>query len=100
METTVYQAEAEREETHWWFSGRRKLFANIIRTKGFAVGDPILDVGTSTGTNLRMLRDLGFENVIGLDMSEEAARFCGAKGLGSVRIGDVTKMPFSDGSFS
>ena len=100
MESTVYEAEARVEATHWWFTGRRKLFARMIRRLGVEPGDPILDVGTSTGTNLRMLGELGFQNVTGLDMSEDAVRFCAEKGLGSVKLGDATKMPFADESFS
>jgi SAM-dependent methyltransferase len=100
MDVAVYEAEAAVEETHWWFVGRRKLFARIIGRLGVSSDDPVLDVGTSTGTNLRLLRELGFRQVTGLDMSEEAVRFCSAKGLGSVRLGDITRMPFDDQSFS
>jgi SAM-dependent methyltransferase len=100
MDAAVYEAEAAVEATHWWFVGRRKLFARIIGKLPVAPDDPVLDVGTSTGTNLRLLRELGFQRVTGLDMSEDAIRFCSAKGLGSVRLGDVTRMPFEDQSFS
>jgi SAM-dependent methyltransferase len=100
MDVAVYEAEAAIEETHWWFVGRRKLFARIIGKLGVLLDDPVLDVGTSTGTNLRLLRELGFHRVTGLDMSEEAIRFCTAKGLGSVLLGDITRMPFGDGCFS
>ena len=100
MDTAVYEAEAMVEESHWWFVGRRKLFSRIIAKLGVGANEPVLDVGTSTGTNLRLLRELGFSDVTGLDMSEEAVRFCSAKGLGSVRLGDITKMPFADETFS
>ena len=59
----------------------------------------VLDIGTSSGTNLRMLRDLGFTRVTGLDMSADAIAFCRAKGLGAVEQGDVCAMPFADESF-
>src|SRR3954468_5583076 len=100
MDSAVYEAEATVEQTHWWFVGRRKLFARIIGKLSVEADEPVLDVGTSTGTNLRLLRELGFSDVTGLDMSEDAVRFCDEKGLGSVRLGDVTKMPFPDETFS
>jgi SAM-dependent methyltransferase len=100
MELGVYEAEARAEATHWWFTGRRKLFARIIRTLPLGKEEPVLDVGTSTGTNLRLLKETGFFNVTGLDRSEDAIRFCAKKGLGTVRLGDVTRMPFEDDTFS
>ncbi len=99
MEAAVYEAEAEVEATHWWFVGRRKLFAAEIGRLGIAREARILDIGTSTGTNLRMLRDLGFTDVTGLDMNPEAVRFCREKGFPAVRQGDICAMPFGDASF-
>jgi SAM-dependent methyltransferase len=100
MESGVYEAEARVEASHWWFTGRRKLFSRTIRALDVGPRDAVLDVGTSTGTNLRMLDELGFQNVTGLDASEDAVRFCAAKGLGQVRLGDITGMPFADETFS
>ena len=100
MQESVYAVDAESERTHWWYVGRRKLFARLITGLGIASDEPVLDIGTSSGTNLRLLRDLGFSNVTGLDFSEEAIRFCAEKGLGTVRRGDITQMPFDDQAFS
>jgi ubiquinone/menaquinone biosynthesis C-methylase UbiE len=100
LENFVYEVEAQVEQHHWWFTGRRKLFARIIQQLGIPTAAPTLDVGTSVGTNLRMLRDSGFSDVVGLDFSDEAARWCAEKGLGTVRKGDITAMPFEDESFS
>lgn len=99
MQTDAYAIEAEVEATHWWFAGRRVLFANEIAKLGISPDARILDVGTSTGTNLRMLRDLGYRNVVGLDFSDEAIRYCASKGLGHVEKGDICGMPFGDNSF-
>jgi SAM-dependent methyltransferase len=99
MFESAYEVEAKVEATHWWFVARRELFAQEIRREGIPATARILDVGTSTGTNLRMLRELGFSSVTGLDFMEQAIRYCEAKGLGTVRQGDVCAMPFADGSF-
>jgi SAM-dependent methyltransferase len=100
LEQSVYEVDAEMEQHHWWYVGRRKLFARIIAELGIPTSAPTLDVGTSVGTNLRMLKQLAFADVTGLDYSEDAVRWCAEKGLGTVRRGDITQMPFDDGSFS
>jgi SAM-dependent methyltransferase len=100
MQESVYHADARREQDHWWYVGRRKLFSRVIQTLAVGAQQPVLDVGTSAGTSLRMLRELGFSDVTGLDFSEEAIRFCAEKGLGTVRLGDVTDMPFPAEAFS
>jgi SAM-dependent methyltransferase len=96
MEYATYEVEAQVEESHWWFVGRRKLFGAIIKNANLAPEAKILDIGTSTGTNLRMLRDAGFVNFRGLDLHEEAIRWCSDKGLGKVDKGDICNIPSSD----
>lgn len=100
MQESVYAVDARREQDHWWYVGRRRLFSRMIGALGVAPDQPVLDVGTSAGTNLRMLRELGYGDITGLDFSEEAIRFCAEKGLGTVRRGDITEMPFPDASFA
>jgi SAM-dependent methyltransferase len=99
VDRSAYLIEAEIEESHWWFGGRRRLFARELVKAGATGQLGVLDVGSGTGSNLRMLRDLGFVDVIGLDSSEEAIRFCSEKGLGPVRRGDICAMPFASDSF-
>jgi len=100
VEIAAYAIEAEAEATHWWFMGRRRLFAREINKTGLPRTSRVLDVGTSTGANLRLLRDLGFQAADGLDFSQEAIRYCREKGLGVVRQGDACDMPFADESFN
>jgi len=99
MDVAAYAVEAAVEENHWWFAGRRRLFSDIIRGFDLPRGANILDVGTGTGSNLRLLRNLGFTQITGIDQSLEAIRFCADKGLGTVRLGDVCALPFPDKSF-
>ena len=100
MDIATYAAEAAVEADHWWFVGRRALFSQIIETFNLPQDAAVLDIGTSTGTNLRMLRNLGFTEVTGLDRSPEAIRFCSAKGLGEVLLGDICDLPFRDATFN
>jgi SAM-dependent methyltransferase len=99
MEIASYAAEAAIEADHWWFVGRRRLFSDIVEGLSLPPDPAILDVGTGTGANLRLLRDLGFKRVTGVDFSPEAIRFCAEKGLGEVRSGDVCALPCTDRQF-
>lgn len=99
MEQGIYEVEAEIEENHWWFVNRRKLFSQIVDALGLPKSARVLDVGTSTGTNLRMAREAGFHDVIGLDASRLASDHCEHKGLGPVIVGSASALPFADASF-
>ncbi len=98
METSAYAIESQVEVSHWWFVGRRKLLAKIISKLDLSMDTRVLDIGTGTGTNLRLLKELGFENVMGVDNSEESVHFCAQKGLGIVQKGDICNLPFEDNS--
>jgi SAM-dependent methyltransferase len=97
MRHATFAVEAAVEADHWWFVGRRRLFAREIARSGVDPTARIIDLGTSSGTNVRMLRDAGFSNVVALDMSEEALQWCGAKHGVAVVKGDVTRLPFTQG---
>jgi SAM-dependent methyltransferase len=99
VETSAQAIEDRVEATHWWFRGRRALVARAIAGLGITGEARVLDVGSGTGSNLRMLRDLGFRRVVGLDRSAPALRHCLGKQLGSVQRADVCALPFRDASF-
>ena len=99
MDVQTYAVEAEVEAGHWWFVVRRRLLAGLIKRQQIPLTAPVLDIGSSTGTNLRLLRDMGFPNRRGLDVSEDAIRWCAQKGLGSVEKGSICALPFQDGTF-
>ena len=99
LESTVYDVEAEIEANHWWFVGRRKLFSSLIKPLRIPLGSSILDIGSGTGSNLRLLRELKFSNVTGADFSEDSIKYCAEKKLGLVRKADVCDLPFNDNQF-
>lgn len=99
MDIATYAVEAEVEATHWWFVGRRRLFGAELAKSGIKPTDRVLDIGTGTGANLRLLRSLGLAAVRGLDSSDEAIGYCVSKGLGAVQKGDICALPFADESF-
>ena len=98
MELATYAVEAEIEQTHWWFVGRRRLFAAILKKLRPASDAAFLDLGTSTGANLRLLHELGFPLAVGLDSSPAAIAFCKEKGLG-VDFGDACSLPYAGNRF-
>ena len=94
MKPALYEIEAAVEETHWWF-GRRKLFARELLRAGVSKEARVLDVGTSTGGNLRMLRELEvLYDATGLDPSEDAVRLCKMKGIASRCEGRRSRVAF------
>jgi SAM-dependent methyltransferase len=99
MESATYAVESQVEQTHWWFVGRRRLFRAHIEALGLAADAAVLDVGTSTGTNLRLLKDMGFTRYRGLDPSPDAIRWCAEKGLGTVDQGTVLAIPHPEATF-
>jgi SAM-dependent methyltransferase len=99
VQPETYAIEAEVEATHWWFVGRRRLFARELARAGLNSGSCVLDVGAGTGANLRLLRHLHVNNVVGLDNNELAVQYCVSKGLGDVRLGDICALQFDDRSF-
>lgn len=99
MDLATYAVESQIEQTHWWFVVRRSLFRRAIHRLKLRRDAAILDAGTGTGTNLRLLREMGFTNVQGMDLSDDAIGWCAEKDLGAVRKGDVCSMPFADAQF-
>jgi len=61
MEPSVFIRHNENENTHWWFSARRKILSYIIKKKVEKLGSKlrILDYGAGSGTNVHMLSKFG-----------------------------------------
>ncbi len=60
MDSTAYHALRDLQDRHWWFVGRRKIIAGLIRryTK-LAKTSRILEAGCGYGGNLTMLSQFG-----------------------------------------
>jgi len=70
MNPIAYEEMAEVEGNHWWFSGRRAILRNVIRTLDLGGSAKILEIGAGTGGNLSMLSDFG--TVAAIEMDEHA----------------------------
>jgi len=91
-----YSRMYELEETQWWYAGMRAITASVVGPSVAAGGERILDAGCGTGNNLRHLSARG--RSVGVDLSEEALRFCRTRGVAAARA-EALRLPFADASF-
>jgi SAM-dependent methyltransferase len=100
MKEHTYPIMFRVEQSHWWYTGRRKILASFLEDICRRVTDRrprILDVGCGTGANLLMLSQYG--DAEGVDLSEDALAFCRERGLEKVKLGAAEKLPYDDGTF-
>ena len=100
MKEHTYPIMFRVEQSHWWYTGRRKILADFVEKICRQVKDRrprILDVGCGTGANLLMLSNYG--DAEGVDVSEDALAFCRERGLDKVRLGAAEELPYEDGAF-
>jgi SAM-dependent methyltransferase len=74
-----YALDAELADRHWWWVGRRRILALLLdRLLGATPpGRVLLEVGCSTGSNLRLLQRYG--TVEAIEMHATAAALCRAR---------------------
>jgi len=91
----------EAEERQWWYAGMRALsFALLERhwppASAGGAAPRILDAGCGTGNNLRHFAARG--RPVGVDLSDEALRFCRERGVAAAG-GSLMALPFADETF-
>ena len=100
MKEHTYPIMFRIEQSHWWYTGRRKILTSFVADICGRITDRrprLLDVGCGTGANLLMLSQFG--DAEGVDISEDALAFCRERGLEKVRLGAGEKLPYDDGTF-
>lgn len=99
METKEYHTNFLLEDSYWWFSGRRKIVGEILKTwiqkKSFA---RILDAGCGTGKMVEFLN--GFGACAGLELHSEGIEFCKQRKLERIVQGNIARLPFREHSIT
>lgn len=95
MNLEEYARMYDAEDRQWWYAGMRAISLALLRPV-LADGGRILDAGCGTGRNL--VEFAGWARPVGVDLSEEAIRFCRERGVAAAR-GRLQALPFPDASF-
>lgn len=98
MNHSLFASESEAEKDHWWFVGRRRFIAGLIRDFKITRSSKIIEIGCGSGAILRMLSELGFLNTTGIDKNPIAIEHCKKKGLLNVLVGDARALPQKNAS--
>ena len=62
MKSDVYKRHIKNFSNHWWFQARKKIIETTI-SKNFKRKLNILDFGSGSGVNIKMLSKYGFVNI-------------------------------------
>lgn len=97
MEKYLYSDLYELEEKHWWHIAKREASLAILGKVLTKNKIKILDIGCGTGKNVEVLGQLGPTS--GIDISEEAIRFCKKRNLKNIYLAGVEKTGFRENYF-
>lgn len=85
MDRSIYDHMAAHDQTHWWYTARRRVLAAFItREIMLPPNARILEIGCGTGHNVPMLRGFGTVDAVELD---DAARAVASQRLGIDVVG-------------
>lgn len=95
MDKDFYLQYASVEDKHWWFVGRRLIIEQAILNLSLPKNAQILEVGSGTGGNLRMLTRHG--KVSAMELNEIACKIANERQVIPVKLGGLPdKIPFSN----
>lgn len=100
MREDLYKDLYDKESTHWWHIGKRKIVYTLLRrylSPGRHQDRRALDLGCGTGLNLEHLQR--YAQVTGTDYYEEALDFCLARGYRDLCKADAAFLPFKEQYF-
>ena len=95
MNVEEYERMYDAEDRQWWYAGMRAI-SNALLRPHVRAGERLLDAGCGTGRNLAEFA--AWSRPAGVDLSEDAVRFCGRRGVSAVR-GRLQALPFGDRAF-
>ena len=96
MESSLYDEYVRIEDTHWWFRGRRKIIATVLRPY-LRPPARIIDVGSGGGAVAQALMEFGSVTTCDIDV-RCAASVARRPGM-AFAYGTAEAIPFADGRF-
>jgi len=97
MDERLMNAMLELDDRHWWYRGRRRIIRAELDRLPLRPGARVLDAGCGSGRTMVDLRRYG--EVVGIELSEDAAEIARERDCGEVVIGRIEQLPFEDGTF-
>ncbi|HEX2016525.1 MAG TPA: class I SAM-dependent methyltransferase [Solirubrobacteraceae bacterium] len=95
---TEYELQTHQvEDQHWWYRGRRRVLAEVLRSLELAPHARILDAGCGSGRN--MVELAAFGQVTGVELAPASVEVARGRGVGEVIAGSVVPLPLADSSF-
>ena len=92
-----YEIMYRLENSHWWFTAKKRYIEIILNIHLKEKGGNILDVGCGTGGMINLLQNYG--RVFGLDRHEAACDYSRLRNAFPLIKGDANRLPFKKGSF-
>ncbi len=97
MEKKEYEVLYSLEDNCWWYIGLRKLVFSLIDNLRHNNNDlTILDAGCGTGA---VLEKINTHSIYGLEIAEEALKYCKLRKLNNLIRGTICSTPFKDNTF-
>jgi SAM-dependent methyltransferase len=99
MDLTYEAKYHQLEEQHWWFASRRDAVYDLIEELKLPKTAAILEIGCSGGPLMQRLRNDGYTDLTGIDVSEPAIELAQARGVSNVSVMDGAALEFADARF-
>jgi SAM-dependent methyltransferase len=100
MHPSAYIEMAKTENLHWWFVGRRMIVESVIKRFKLPANAKILEIGSGTGGNLKMLSHYGDLSAIEMDATARSISLKNTAGQIDIRQAIFpAEMPFQDTKF-
>ena len=87
MEPDAYTEMAATEQAHWWFRGRRQILAAVIGRLQLPQAARILELGSGTGGNFKMLQRFGQLTAVEMNALARALSLRNTWGIVEVKAG-------------
>ena len=96
MENKEYEIMYQIEDNYWWYRGLRNIVFSLIKNYFPKENWKLLDAGCGTGS---FLSHCSLPEAYGLDLFDDALKFCKKRNLTKILRASVKNIPFSRGSF-